>query len=80
MRALIGFVDSLVVDVRASDASLAAVRGVLGEREVVEVIVTVGYYMMLARLLRTADVAVEPALGEALLKSARPRPPAGGGG
>jgi AhpD family alkylhydroperoxidase len=50
-------------NVRASDATLAAARAHLSDREVVEAVVAVGYYMMVARLLETTGVDLDAPAG-----------------
>jgi alkylhydroperoxidase family enzyme len=62
-QAVLRFTTEVVRDVRASDATFAAVAQQLSAREVVELVITIGYYMMIARLLETTGVDLEPAAG-----------------
>ena len=61
-RAVLRFTTEVVRDVRASDETFAAVREHLSPREVVELLLVVGQYMMVARLAGTTDIELdEPA-------------------
>lgn len=62
-RDVLRFTGEVVVDVRASDAALAAVRRHLSEREVVELIMMAGFYIMLARLTESTGVETEAPVG-----------------
>ena len=54
-----------VVDVRASEAAVAEARRHLPEREIVELILMSGFYIMLARLTETLGVENDPPMGSA---------------
>lgn len=60
--AVLRFVDELVDDVRASDASFAALHRTLSLRALQELTMTVGFYLMVARFLRTFDVDLDAPL------------------
>jgi 4-carboxymuconolactone decarboxylase len=62
-RAVLGFTTEVVRDVRASDEALAAVVDAgLSPREIVELLLVVGQYMMVARVAETAGIELdEPA-------------------
>jgi alkylhydroperoxidase family enzyme len=65
-RLVLRFVDETVRDVKVSDATFAAVVAELGSRQVVELILTIGFYMMVARLLESTAVDVDPPAGMAI--------------
>ena len=58
-RDVMAFVEDLVANVRASDATLAAVRKHLDDSQVVDLILVSGYYMTVCRLLETTGVEIE---------------------
>ena len=58
-RDVMAFVEDIVVNVRASDATLAAVRQHLGASQLVDLIVVTGYYMTVCRLLETSGIEIE---------------------
>jgi 4-carboxymuconolactone decarboxylase len=60
-RVVLRLTDELLVAPRASDATLAAVRSHLSDRELVEAVITVGFYMLVARFLETTGVDLEGA-------------------
>lgn len=62
-----------VVDVRASEAALAEARRHLSDREVVELILMSGFYIMLARLTETLGVENDPPIGSALIRAIEQR-------
>jgi len=60
-QALLAFTDDVVLRVKASDENLAAVRRFLDDSAVVDVLLTIGCYMMVARLLETTGVELDQA-------------------
>lgn len=58
-RALLAFTDELVAGARASDSALAAMRAHFSDSEVCEAILSIGFYMMVARFLETTGVELE---------------------
>ena len=72
-QAALIFTRELVADGKGSPAALAAVRQHLSEREVVELILMTGFYVMLARLTETLQVENDPPMGSALVKGIQAR-------
>jgi alkylhydroperoxidase family enzyme len=70
-RAVLAFTTDVVCDVRASDATFGAVAQHLSPREIVELILTIGYYMMVARLLETTAVDLDPPAGTRVVDALR---------
>jgi alkylhydroperoxidase family enzyme len=68
-RAVLRFTTEVVRDVRASDEALAAVREHLSPRQVVELLLVIGQYMMVARVALTAGIELD---GPASLPAADP--------
>lgn len=60
---LLRFTDEVVRDVRASDATFAEMARHFPPQEIVELILAVGFYMAVARLLETTAVDIEHAAG-----------------
>jgi 4-carboxymuconolactone decarboxylase len=58
-RFVMQFVDEVVLKVKASDATFNALRERLSYKEIQELVVTIGYYMMVSRFLETFDVDIE---------------------
>jgi 4-carboxymuconolactone decarboxylase len=61
------FTDEVVRDVRASDATFAEMAHHFPPREIVELILAIGFYMAVARLLETTAVDLEDAAGTAIV-------------
>ena len=59
-KAALQFTREVVLDVRASEETLAQVRRHLSDREIVELILMAGFYITLARLTETLGVETEP--------------------
>ena len=59
-RAILRFTDEVVKDVKASDSAYEAVAGHLSHREVAELLLTIGFYMMVSRFLENLEVEIEP--------------------
>ena len=72
-KAALRFAREVVVDVGASEASLAEARKYLSEREVVELILVAGFYIMLARLTETLDIPNDPPIGDKLVSQIEAR-------
>ena len=58
-RAVLRFADDVVRNVRASDKNLKAVQAFLSAGALVELTLTIGYYMMVCRFLETTGVEGE---------------------
>jgi alkylhydroperoxidase family enzyme len=69
-KAVLRFTDDVVRNVRASDRTLKAVQAFLSPGAVVELTLTIGYYMMVCRFLETSGVEGEEGQAE-WLKTAR---------
>jgi alkylhydroperoxidase family enzyme len=66
-RPVLRFTTELVSQARASDEAFEELAARLTHREIVELILTIGYYMMVARLLETTGVDLDPpATGESV--------------
>jgi len=67
------FTDEVVRDVGASKATFDALSAHLSGREIVELILAIGFYMTVARLMETTEIDMDPAQGDAVLAQARER-------
>ncbi len=72
-KAALRFTREVVVNVRASEAALAEARKHLSDREVVELILMSGFYIMLARLTESLGVETEAPMGSALIRQIESR-------
>lgn len=59
-REVLAFTDDMVANVRASDATFDPLVRRLGHRALVELAITIGYYMSVCRFLETFDVEIDP--------------------
>ena len=71
LRAVVDFARQSVEQVRIDDATYAALAALLDEREVVELVIAIGYYMMLARLTEAVNLGPEAVQGRAVLDATR---------
>jgi alkylhydroperoxidase family enzyme len=58
-RAAIAFTDETVRDVKASDATYAALAAHFGAAQQIEILVAIGFYMLVSRLLENLEVDLE---------------------
>lgn len=58
-RRVLDFATEVVRDVRCSQRTFSRLLEHLSSREIVELVLAIGYYMMIARLLETLEVDVE---------------------
>jgi alkylhydroperoxidase family enzyme len=70
-RVVLGATDEIVRDVGASDATFAALARHLSHREIVELVLAIGFYMTVARLMETTRIDVEAPAGDRVLASIR---------
>jgi len=61
-RTLLRFTTEVVIDARASDASFEAIRELLSARELIELMMVIGQYMMLARVMATTELDLDEPL------------------
>jgi alkylhydroperoxidase family enzyme len=66
-RLVLQFADELLRDVRVSDATFARMAQQFPPREIVELILAVGFYMLIARLLETTAVDLDDDAGTAIV-------------
>ena len=62
-RAIIAFTTDVVRDARAGEESFAAVSAFLGPREIIELLMVIGNYMMVARVMATTELEIDPPAG-----------------
>ena len=72
-RALLAFGQELIQHVRVTERTFAAMREYFSAQEIVEAILTVGCYMMMARLTEATEVDLDPAAGMVVYDSSKPR-------
>jgi alkylhydroperoxidase family enzyme len=70
-RAVLAATAELLERPRLSDGTFAALERHFPAREIVELLITVGYYMMVARLLESTAVDIDPPAGTAIVDSVR---------
>lgn len=72
-RSLLAFGREVVENVRVPDAVFASARAHFNEQEIVEAIVAIGFYMMMARLTEATQTDLDPAAGMAVYDSGKTR-------
>lgn len=69
-RLVLRFTDEVVRDVGASRATHDALARLLSPQELVELVLAIGFYMTIARLMQTFEIDLEPPRGERVLEAA----------
>ena len=69
-QAFLAFVDESAKNVRCSDAAFAAMKQHFSDREIVETILAIGFYQMLARLTECTDTELDEPKGTRVIDSA----------
>jgi alkylhydroperoxidase family enzyme len=72
-RAVLRFAAEVLDGPRVSDDTFAAVSERLSPREIVELLLTVGEYLMLARVMTTLELEIDAAAGSAVVEGSRPQ-------
>lgn len=67
-QALLRFARQVIEDVRADEETVRTATRYFSPREIVEIIVTCGFYMMLARLTETTRTDIDPPAGTAVVE------------
>ena len=62
-RAVLAFASEVVAGPRVSDATFASVSERLSPREIVELLLTIGEYLMLARVMTTLELELDEPVG-----------------
>jgi alkylhydroperoxidase family enzyme len=70
-RAVLAFTDEVVRGVRPSDDALGALRQHLSDREVMELTIAIGFYMLMARIMEVSGIEVEAPAGDRIVRAAR---------
>jgi 4-carboxymuconolactone decarboxylase len=69
-RLLLRFTTEVVQDARASEEALAGLKQTMSPREIVELLMVIGQYMMIARVMATTDMELDEPAGAAALDAA----------
>ena len=77
-QAVLRFTSALAREPRPDDETFAALREQLSPREIVELLLTVGSYTMLGRLMTALDLDLDGPLGNDVIASAENAPRRGG--
>lgn len=59
-RQIMAFTDDVAINTRASDATYNPLAAQLSAQEMEELVITIGFYMMVSRFLENFDVEIEP--------------------
>src|SRR4051812_2341488 len=70
-RAVLRFTSELVVQPRPGDETFAELREHLPDRQIVELILVIGAYTMLGRMMTALDLDLDEAVGDDVVRSAR---------
>jgi alkylhydroperoxidase family enzyme len=70
-RLVLRFTTEVVRDAQASDETLEELGGVLSPREIVELLMVIGQYMMVARVMATTRMEIDEPAGPDALSAAR---------
>ena len=70
-RLVLRFTDEVVRDVGAAEATFSAIGKHLSHREIVELILAIGFYMTMARLMESTGIDVDGPAGVKVFEQAR---------
>ena len=57
----------MVSNVGSSDTTHGAVAAFLSDREIVELVIAIGFYMMVARVMECAQIDLDPPVGPSIV-------------
>jgi alkylhydroperoxidase family enzyme len=70
-QGVLAFTDEVVRDVGASDATYRALAAQLSPQELMELVLAIGFYMTVARVMETFAIDMDPPAGTKVVDSAR---------
>lgn len=70
-KALFEFTQQTVQNVRVDDAAYAAVAAIYSHRQIIELLYTIGSYMMLARIMEVSQIELDAVHGAEIVKHAQ---------
>jgi 4-carboxymuconolactone decarboxylase len=70
-QAVLRFTTEVVRDARASEEALARLKETLSAREIIELLMVIGQYMMVARVMATTDMELDEPAGADMLDAGR---------
>ena len=70
-KALLAFGKEVIENVRVKSATFAEMKAHFSDREVVEAILAIGFYMTMARLTEATETDLDPAAGMAVFENAQ---------
>lgn len=65
-QAVLSFTSEVVTNAKVADETYAALAGVLSPREIVELIMVIGNYMLVGRIMAALEIDLDPPIGAAL--------------
>lgn len=68
-RAVLQFTDEVVENTRPSDAALGDLRKHLPDRQVMELTIAIGFYMLMARIMEVSGIEVEAPVGSKIVQA-----------
>jgi len=72
-RAVLTFTDEVLESVRPSDDTLGALQKHVSDREVMELTIAIGFYMLMARIMEVSGIEVEAPIGDEIVQAAETR-------
>ena len=70
-KAVLAFTTEVVRDVKVADGTFAAVKRHLDSREIVELILTIGYYMTISRVTEVTEIEIDGPAGTRVVDSVK---------
>ncbi len=67
-RAVLAYTTDVVRNVGAGNETHAAVAAFLSDREIIELVIAVGFYMLVARVMECAEIDLDPPVGPSIVK------------
>ena len=64
---VLAFTDEVAERTRPSDATLTALKQHLADREIMELTIAIGFYMLMARIMEVSGIELDAPIGEDLL-------------
>ena len=67
-RAVLAYTTDVVRNVGAGDDTHSAVAAFLSDREIIELVIAIGFYMLVARVMECSQIDLDPPVGPSIVK------------
>ena len=65
---MLAYTTDVVQNVGAGDTTHSAISAFLSDREIIELVLAVGFYMLVARVMECSEIDLDPPVGPSIVR------------